>query len=250
MKEQQVQVRTPDGTADAVLVRTDENAAQPGVIVLTDIYGVRPEFVDLAKRIAEQGYAVLVPNIFYRIAKPPLFDFKPDFQDDRTKKRVGELTRPLTLAAMERDGAAYVDWLSSQPFVNRAPVGVVGFCFSGRFALATAAARPERVAAAASFHGGGLFTDNVDSPHLVLPRVKAALYFGHATNDHSMTAELIEKFEWALRSWGGEYQSEVYPARHGWMIAGGGAYDAANAERGFRKMMDVFHESLHSAVSP
>lgn len=249
MIEQNVQIRTADGTADAALVRPSETGAQPGVIVLTDIYGVRPEFVDLAKRIAEQGYAVLVPNIFYRIAKPPLFDFKPDFQEERTRQRVGELTRPLTLSAMERDGATYVDWLSSQPGVNSAPVGVVGFCFSGKFAVATAAARPERVAAAASFHGAGLFTDKIDSPHLVLPRVKAALYFGHATNDHSMTPELIEKFEWALRSWGGEYQSEVYDARHGWMIPGGGAYDAANAERGFDKLMEVFRESLQSATA-
>jgi carboxymethylenebutenolidase len=123
----------------------------------------------------------------------------------------------------------------------------MGFCFAGKFALLTAASRPDRVAAVASFHGGGLFTDTIDSPHLVLPRVKARLYFGHATNDQSMPTEAIEKFEWALSSRGGEYESEMYEARHGWMIPGGGAYDALNAERGFGKLMQLFDDTLQAA---
>jgi carboxymethylenebutenolidase len=92
-----------------------------------------------------------------------------------------------------------------------------------------------------------LFTDTIDSPHLVLPRVKARLYFGHATNDQSMPTEAIEKFEWALRSRGGEYESEMYEARHGWMIPGGGAYDQANAERGFETLMHLFDDTLQAA---
>ena len=110
-----------------------------------------------------------------------------------------------------------------------------------------AAARPDRIAAAASFHGGGLFTDTIGSPHLVLPRVKARLYFGHATNDQGMNAEAIEKLEWALRSRGGEYESEVYEARHGWMIPGGRVYDPQNAERGFEKLMQLFDDTLQTA---
>jgi carboxymethylenebutenolidase len=126
-------------------------------------------------------------------------------------------------------------------------MGVMGFCFAGKFALLAAAMRPDRVAAAASFHGAGLFTDTIDSPHLVLPRVKARLYFGHATNDQSMATEAIEKFEWALRSWSGDYQSEMYDAKHGWMIPGGRVYDPPNAERGFEKLMQLFDDTLQSA---
>jgi len=145
-----------------------------------------------------------------------------------------------------RDGMAFVDWLSGQEFVS-GPIGVVGFCFAGKFALEVAAARPDRIAAAASFHGGGLFTDTHDSPHLVLPRVRARLYFGHADHDHSMPMESIEKFEWALRSWSGDYESEVYEAKHGWMIPGRQVHDPENAARGFDKLMGLFDESLRSA---
>ena len=191
---------------------------------------------------------MLTPNIFYRVSKSPVFPFEPDFASERTRERFAELKAPLTLGAMERDGSAYVDFLASQPFVGDGPMGVIGFCFAGQFALLAAAARPDRIGAAASFHGSGLFTDTVSSPHLVLPRVRARLYFGHASNDASMPTEAIEKFEWALRSWDGSYASEVYEAKHGWMIPGHRVYDAENAERGFGKLMEVLDDSLQTAV--
>jgi carboxymethylenebutenolidase len=236
-----------DGMTEALLVRPESNDPLPAIINLTDGLGFRPAFAEQSKRIAERGYVVLAPNIFYRVSKSPVFPFEPDFASERTRERFNELKAPLTPVAMERDGSAYIDFLASQPFVGSGPMGVMGFCFAGKFALLTAASRPDRVAAAASFHGGGLFTDTIDSPHLVLPRVKARLYFGHATNDQSMPTEAIEKFEWALSSRGGEYESEMYDARHGWMIPGGGAYDAKNAERGFEKLMQLFDDSLLAA---
>jgi carboxymethylenebutenolidase len=147
---------------------------------------------------------------------------------------------------MARDGSAYVDFLSSQTFVSNGPMAVIGFCFAGQFALRVAAARPDRIGAAASFHGGGLFTDTDESPHLVLPQVKARLYFGHASNDQSMPAAAIEKFESALEAWGGTYESETYPARHGWMIPGGKVHEPAEAERGFAKLIGLFDDTLRS----
>ena len=129
-------------------------------------------------------------------------------------------------------------------------MGVVGFCFAGQFALRVAAARPDRIAAAASFHGGGLFKDSEQSPHLVLPRVKARLYFGHAENDQSMPADAITKFEDALREWGGSYESETYPARHGWMIPGREVHHPAEAARGFSKLIELFDNSLRTPVAP
>jgi carboxymethylenebutenolidase len=243
MIEQNIDIRTADGTADGVLVRPEGKEELPAVIVLTDIWGIRLAFVDLAKRIAERGYVVLLPNIFYRSAKAPVFPAPGDFQEPRTRERIGEITRPLTPDAMERDGSAYVDFLASQPAVS-GQMGVVGFCFAGPFALRTAAARPDRIGAAASFHGGGLYKEEETSPHRVLPRVKARLYFGHATNDNSMTAGQIEMFETALEKWGGDFSSETYNARHGWMIPGREMFDPDNAKKGFDKMIELFDGAL------
>jgi carboxymethylenebutenolidase len=247
MIEQNIEIPAADGVTEALLVRPESNDPLPAVINLTDGLGFRPAFAEQSKRIAALGYVVLTPNIFYRVSKLPPFPFEPDFGSDHTRERFRELTAPLTPVAMERDGSAYVDFLASQPFVGSGPMGVIGFCFAGKFAVLIAAARPDRVAAAASFHGGGLFTDTLDSPHLVLPRTKARLYFGHATADQSMSTEAIEKLEWALRSRGGEYASEMYDAKHGWMIPGGRVYDEQNAERGFEKLSQLFDDTLQTA---
>jgi len=248
MIEQNLEIPAADGLTEALLIRPESNDPLPAVINLTDGLGFRPAFAEQSKRIAERGYVVLTPNIFYRTSRTPVFPFDPDFGDERTRERFNQLKDPLTPVAMERDGSAYIDFLASQPFVSSGPMGVIGFCFAGKFAVLVAAARPDRVAAAASFHGGGLFTDTMDSPHLVLPRVKARLYFAHATNDQSMRTEAIEKLEWALHSRGGSYESEMYDARHGWMIPGGGAYDEQNAERGFGKSMQLFDDTLQTQL--
>ena len=149
------------------------------------------------------GMSVLVPNLFYRTSKLPVFDFPLKFGDERTTKRLGELSAPLTPDAMGRDASAYVDFLAARETVDPGPMGVVGFCFSGAMAMRAAAARPDRIAAAASLHGGRLYTDQPTSPHRQLPRIKARLYFGHAVDDKSMPAESISQFEEALRASGG-----------------------------------------------
>jgi carboxymethylenebutenolidase len=246
MIEQHFEIRTPDGNTEALLVRPESRDPLPAVIDLTDGLGFRQAFADQSKRIAEHGYVVLAPNIFYRTSKLPVFDFEPDFASERTRQRFAELKAPLTPDAMARDGSAYVDFLASQTFVSSGPKAVIGFCFAGQFALRVAAARPDRIGAAASFHGGGLFTDTDESPHLVLPQVKARLYIGHASNDQSMPAAAIEKFESALEAWGGTYESETYPARHGWMIPGGKVHEPAEAERGFAKLMELLDDTLRS----
>lgn len=246
----QVDIPTPDGTVDALLACPDTTRTLPGVINLTDGLGFRPAFADQSKRIAERGYVVLTPNIFYRTAKPPVFPFEPDFTKEETLKRFSELKAPLTPEAMARDASSYVDFLAAQPGVSRGPMGVVGFCFAGQFALRVAAARPDRIGAAASFHGGGLFTDNDQSPHLVLPKVRARLYFGHAVNDRGMPPEAIARLEKALEAWGGEYESETYDgALHGWMIPGGRVYQPAQSERGFAKLIELFDEALKTYVA-
>jgi carboxymethylenebutenolidase len=197
---------------------------------------------------------VVLVNPFFRTARGKCFDFTPNFAgDDRTMKRFGELTGPLTPEVMEKDARTFVDFLSTQPSVSGAKIGAVGYCFTGQVALRTAAAVPEKIGAIASFHGGGLYTDKPTSPHLVLPRIPKSgpnLYFGHAVNDHSMPKEAIEKLEGALKSWGGKYESETYAdALHGWTVSDSNAYKQPQAERAFSKLTALFSENLRAAAS-
>jgi carboxymethylenebutenolidase len=243
--EQDIQIRTDDGISDGVFFRPEGAGGWPGVLYLTDIGGIRPAYREMGQRLAAEGYAVLMPNVFYRTGKPPMFDFKPVMGEERTMKRFAELAGPLTPDAMERDASVYVDSLAAYDTVIDGRLGVVGYCFTGAMALRTAAARPDKIAAAASFHGGGLYTEAPTSPHLVLPRVKARLYFGHAVQDRSMPQEAIEKLDRALQAWGGKYESEVYEgASHGWTTLGSPVYNQPQAERAFAKMTELFAGTL------
>jgi carboxymethylenebutenolidase len=246
MIEKAIEIKTPDGVADGFLYQPEGKRAHAGVIHLTDIMGIRPSHQQMAGRLADQGYVVLMPNMFYRTGKPPLFDFQPQLGEERTMKRFGELRGPLTPEAVERDVGAYVDFLGASPDVT-GKIGVVGYCFAGSVAMRTAAAKPDRVAAAASFHGGHLFTKEPTSPHLLLPRIKARLLFGHAVQDQSMPEEAINGFNEALAAWGGRYESQTYEgARHGWTVPGMPVYNEKQAERAFGKLTELFAQTLGS----
>ena len=241
--EHQVELQTKDGKVDGFLYSNDTGIPQPGIIFYTDIRGIRQANRDMASRLAAEGYMVLMPNVFFRTARPPVMDPNADGNDFR--RRFGELTAPLTPAVLDGDAKAYVGFLTKQVQVIDAPMGVVGYCFTGAFALRTAAALPDTIAAAASFHGGGLYTDQPSSPHLVLPDVKARLYFGHANEDGSMPADSISKFESSLRAWGGEFQSEVYEhARHGWTVPDSQAYARAEAEKAYGRLTSLLIDAL------
>lgn len=200
----------------------------------------------MARRLASEGYAVLLVNPFYRTSRPPVFDFPRVPGEERTIRRMAELIAPLTPGAQRLDGAAYIDFLTAQSAVRTGAVGVVGYCFGGGLALRTTAARPAQVAAVASFHGGGLYkTADPASPHLLLPQITAWLYFGHAENDKSMDKEAIEEFERALADWDGRYESEIYKgARHGWTVPDNPVFNAAQADRAFRKLTGLFAATL------
>jgi carboxymethylenebutenolidase len=246
MFEEELQLPMPDGMADAVLFSPEPSRPLPGVLHLPDIGSIREAHREMARRLAAQGYAVLMPNPFYRTGRPPVFDFPRKMGEPRTMQRFAELVGPMTPEAQQRDVAAYVDLLAAQPAVRPGPVGVVGYCFSGALALRAAAARPRKVAAAASFHGGGLYkADDPNSPHLVLPQVEARLYFGHAVEDRSMTAEDIAHFEQALTACGGAYESETYRgASHGWTVPDSPVFNPTQAERAFGKLTESFAETL------
>lgn len=245
MIERDIQIRAADGDTDAVFVHPDGPGPWPGVLFYTDIGGIRDAYRQSVRRLAGEGYAVLMPNVFYRTGKPPMFSFKPNFGDERTTKRLAEISGPLTPDRMESDGSAYVDFLGTQKEVGKGAIGVVGFCFTGAMALRTAATRPDKIAAAASFHGGGLYTDKPTSPHLVLPRVKAQLYFGHAIEDRGMPQDAIDHLNEALKSWGGKYESEVYDgAYHSWTTLDSPVYNQPQAERAFTKLTGLLASTL------
>ncbi len=246
MIERELEIETPDGVSDAVFYQPEPGRALPGAFFLTDIGGIRPSQRQMARRLAEAGYAVLLPNIFYRTGRPPVFDFPLNFREERTRARMAELTTPLTPDAVERDSHAFAAFLAAQDGVAPGPMGVVGLCFSGALALRFAAALPNLIAAAASFHGGRLYVDSPTSPHLLLPRIKAYLYFGHAIEDSSMPADAIEKFNAALAAWGGRYTSEIYDgAYHSWTVPDSPVYNEPQAERAFAKLTELFATALH-----
>lgn len=245
MIEKDLEIRLADGICDGVLYQPEGEGRSPGVIFLTDIGGIRPATREMARRLAEEGYCVLLPNVFYRTGRPPLWDFPRKLGEERTMTRIAELSAPVTPEAMERDASDYVEFLAAQDSVSEGMMGVVGHCFTGAMAMRAAATRPDRIAAAASFHGVRLFTDDPTSPHLVLPRVKAQLYVAHAVKDKSMPKEAIEKLDRALEAWGGEYESEIYDgAYHGWTALDSPVYNEPQAERAFKKLTELFAETL------
>lgn len=244
MIEQDLRIPAGDGTTDAAIFAPGADGRWPGIIMLTDIAGIREAPRQMARRLAAEGYTVIMPNLFYRTGRPPLFAGKVDFNDPHTHARFAKLREPLTPEAIERDGVAYVDFASKQEHVAAGPLAVLGYCASGAIAMRIAATSPELVAALASFHGGRLATDAPTSPHLLLPRIKAQLYFGHASNDNSMPAAAIEKLEQALATRGGPYESETYPAAHGWTVPDHPAYNEPQAERAFGKLTDLLGKTL------
>jgi carboxymethylenebutenolidase len=250
MIEEEIEIQTADGTSEGVLYRPEGEGRWPGVIFLTDIGGIRPATREMARRIAAEGYCALMPNVFFRTGRPPLFDFPRVLGEERTMKRIAELSAPFTPEVMERDAFDYVEFLAAQDSVGEGAMGVVGHCFTGPMAMRAAAARPDRIAAAASFHGVRLFTDSPTSPHLSLPRIKARLYFAHAVKDNTMPEEAIEKLERALEAWGGEYESETYEdAYHGWTALDSPVHNPPQADRAFRKLTELFGDTLKQPQS-
>jgi carboxymethylenebutenolidase len=240
----EAKVEIPGTGAQALFFRPDGVADFPGVLFLTDIWGIRPGNIGMAKRLAERGFAVLVPNVVHRYSDITPNGLETDSPDENMK-RLGKLFAALTPQDMVSDGKAYVDFLQAQKGVKQDKIGVVGYCFTGQMAVRIAASVPDKVAAAASFHGGFLVTDKSDSPHRILSPIKARLYFGHAVEDSSATPEHVATLEQALRDWHGAFQSEVYDgARHGWTTPGRGVYNELQAERAFEKLVELFDATL------
>lgn len=240
----ETKVEIPAVRAEGLFFRPDDVADFPGVVFLTDIWGIRPANIGVARRLCEQGFAVLMPNVFHRYSPIAPNGFEHGSAEEKTKA-MHALFQALTPQNMVDDGKAYVDFVLAQKGVKKGEVGVVGYCFTGQMAVRMAAAEPDKVAAAASFHGGFLVTPAPDSPHKILSPIKARLYFGHAVEDSTATPEQVKTLEAALRDWHGAFESEFYEgARHGWTVPGRDVYNEVQAERAFEKMVELFEATL------
>ncbi|MFC7278225.1 dienelactone hydrolase family protein [Paractinoplanes rhizophilus] len=248
MQTTTVQVPTADGTAEAYLVRPDGDGPFPGVLMFMDAFGLRPRLAEMAERIAERGYAVLVPNLFYRSASGPLVTAE-ELTDPEKRgaafARLVPMMQRLTPARVAADTGSYLDFFAAQPGVAAGPVVAVGYCMGGRNALRAIEAHPDRIKALASFHAGGVVSDDPDSPHLAVGSITGEVYFAHADHDRSNTPEQIKTLEAALEDAGVTYTSELYEgAPHGFTMSDTAAYDAGAEERHWVNLFAVLHRNL------
>ncbi|MDN3352196.1 dienelactone hydrolase family protein [Actinomadura sp. DC4] len=243
MRKTMVDVPAQDGTADAYLVRPDGEGPYAGVLMFQDGFGLRPRLEEMADRIAERGYAVLVPNLFYRSGRAPLFDtsrLREPEQREKTIQQVMKLAGGLTPAAIVGDTEAYLDFLAAQDGVDPGPVVITGYCMGAMNALRAIEAYPGRIAGAACFHGGRLVTDQPDSPHLRVGEITGEVYLGHADEDPSMTREQIATLETALDAAGVTYRSEVYDgAPHGYTMSDTSTYDEDGERRHWTNLFEL-----------
>jgi carboxymethylenebutenolidase len=252
--EDNVEIKTPDGVCDAAFIHP-ATGSHPGVLIWPDAFGLRPVFRDMAKRLAAEGYSVLVPNPFYRVAKSPVFADVASFNfqnaDDRAKlgPLMGSVNAP---GNAEKDAAAYIAFLDAQKQVNKGKkIGTQGYCMGGPLVVKTSAAVADRVGAGASFHGGGLVTANPDSPHLLAPKIKGRMYFGIASNDDKQQPDAKDKLKEAFAAAKVTAEIEVYSGSlHGWCVSdmplqnGNPIYNKPDAERAWGKLLELYKAAL------
>jgi carboxymethylenebutenolidase len=242
-----VEVKTSDGVCDAAFFYPTKGS-HPGVLMWHDSLGLRPAIRELGRRIAAEGYSVLMPNLFYRTARAPVFDESFDYaQNPADREKYGRIVGPfLVPGAAERDAFAFVSFLDAQRQVNsKRKIGTHGYCLGGPYVLKTAAALPGRVGAGASFHGGFLVTDKPDSPHLLAPKIKARLYIAIASDDDQREPDVKNRLEAAFGAAKVRAEIEVYPnARHGWCVPDSKAENKPDANRAWAKLVALYKEAL------
>jgi carboxymethylenebutenolidase len=254
--EKDVEIKTPDGTCDAAFIHP-KSGSHPGVIIWADAFGLRPSMRDIGKRISAEGYSVLVPNPFYRVAKAPVFQEDEvthfSFQDQaamgKLRPLMGSISAP---GAAETDATAFVEFLDSQKEVNKKKkIGTQGYCMGGPLVVRTCATVPDRLGAGASFHGGGLVSDQPTSPHLLAPKIKARMYFAIAANDDMRQPDAKDKLREAFATANVPCEIEVYSnSQHGWCVPdmpsgpNGPIYNMTDAERAWGKLVALYKVAL------
>jgi len=250
--ETDVEIKTPDGTCDAAFIRP-KSGSHAGVLIWPDALGLRPSMRGIGRRIATEGYSVLVPNPFYRVSKAPFTDASTfNFKNPDDMAKIVPLMASVNAPGnAEKDATAYVAFLDAQKEVSKSKkIGTQGYCMGGALVVRTAATLPDRIGAGASFHGGGLVTDKPDSPHLLAPKIKARMYFGIASSDDIKQPDAKDKLKEAFAAAKVPAEIEVYPAQHGWCVPdmpmrdGAPIYNKAEAERAWAKLVALYKVAL------
>jgi carboxymethylenebutenolidase len=248
-----VEIKTPDGVCDAAFIHP-KNGSHAGVLLWPDAFGLRPSMRNMAKRLAADGYSVLVPNPFYRMGKAPFSDASNfSFSNPADMAKLRPLMASVNAPGNpEKDAVAYVAFLDAQKQVNKSKkIGTQGYCMGGPLVVRTAAVLPDRIGAGGSFHGGGLVSDKPDSPHLLAPKIKARMYFGIAANDDQRQPDAKDKLKESFAAANVPAEIEVYSgSQHGWCVpdmpASNGVpiYNKPDAERAWAKLLVLYKTGL------
>lgn len=243
--ETDVAIKTPDGTADAALFHPQGRGAWPAVLVWPDVVSLRPVFREMGRRLAGEGYVVLVPNLYYRVRKAPVGGPTFSYANPVDRAILMPLRATVTPEGTARDAVAYLAYLDRLPQMDRGKkAGVQGYCMGGPMAFQTAAATAPRIGAVASFHGGGLATEAPNSPHRLLKYSPAEYLVLVAENDDRRAPQEKETVRTALAAAGRPHKVEVYPAAHGWTVRGSAVYEEAEAERAWAELLTLYRRAL------
>jgi carboxymethylenebutenolidase len=241
-----VEVPTRDGAMDTYLFAPDAAGPWPAVVVYMDAFGIRPQLAEMAQRLASGGYLVALPNLYYRSGPFAPFDRQAVLVEGAERDRFKGLIQSINSAMVMRDTTAVITVLDAERSARTERMGVVGYCMGGGYALAAAGTFPDRIAVAASFHGGSLATDKADSPHTFAARMRGKVYVGAAEIDATFPPEQQERLRRALTDAGVEHRLEVYPgAKHGFAVTGHLAYDRDASERHWKTLFELLDETLH-----
>ena len=240
-----IDITTKDGTCPSYVYRPKGQGPWPAVLVFMDGLGIRPAMLEIGERLAANGYFVLLPDLYYRSGPYEPMNPHAVFTDPEQRKVLMEKFFSLaTPANIMSDTRAFLAYLASEPDVRPGGIGTTGYCMGGLMSLTAAGTYPDRIVAAASYHGGQLATDAPDSPHRLAPRIKARVYVAGAIEDQSFPDEMKARLATALTEAGVDHTIETYPARHGWVFHDVPVYDAAASERHWQSMLALFRETL------
>jgi carboxymethylenebutenolidase len=240
-----IEIKTRDGSCPSYVYRPTGSGPWPAVIVFMDGLGIRPAMLEVGEGLATHGYFVLLPDLFYRSGPYEPMDPHSVFTDPEKRKVLMErFFAHATQANIMSDTRAFLDYLSAQADVTPGDIGTTGYCMGGLMSLTAAGTYPDRVVAAASYHGGRLATDAPESPHLLAPKMKARVYVAGAIEDQSFPDEMKARLEGALTEAGVDHRVETYPAKHGWVLRDTPVYDVACTERHWHSLLALLDAKL------
>jgi carboxymethylenebutenolidase len=245
MHRSREEIRTADGVCPSYLFHPTSGGPWPAVLMYMDGVGIRPAMLEVGERLATYGYLVLLPDLFYRAGPYEPMNAAQVFGDPQLRQMLRDrFSVHVTQGKIMSDTEAFLAYLAARPDVKPGPAGATGYCVGGRMALAAAGTYPDRIAALAAYHPGGLASDAPDSPHLLAPRIKARVYVAAASDDPSFPEDMKARLEAALTSAGVDHLMETYPAKHGWVLRDTPVHDVAATERHYQTMVALFQAKL------